>query len=44
MRWRNFGEAGYPVAHRNWSKQRKNGSQGWIRTTDPTVNNRSLYH
>jgi hypothetical protein len=40
-----FGEARCPGAHHNWSKQlRKNGSQGWIRTTDLTVNNRSLYH
>jgi hypothetical protein len=38
-----FGEARYPSARRSWSKQQGNGSQGWIRTTDITVNNRSLY-
>jgi hypothetical protein len=42
-----FGEARHPGARRSWSQQQReqqrNGSQGWIRTTDLSVNNRSLY-
>jgi hypothetical protein len=38
-----FGETRYPGAGRVCPKQQRNGSQGWIRTTDLSVNNRSLY-
>src|SRR5712671_253660 len=48
-----FGAAGVPAVLKRVSARRaapvalladENGSQGWIRTTDLTVNNRPLYH